>query len=76
MFIEISEKFSKESIKRLNLPSKENIIAKESEITTLNVQPIKVNTKKDDYTFDGVYFENIEKIAAFPPITNLKNAIK
>lgn len=26
--------------------------------------------------FDGKYFENIEKIGAFPPIINLKNAIK
>ena len=31
---------------------------------------------KADYTFDGVYFENIEKIGAFPQIINLKNAIK
>lgn len=31
---------------------------------------------KADYTFDAVYFENIEKIGAFPKITNLKNAIK
>jgi len=31
---------------------------------------------KGDYTFDGVYFENIEKIGAFPPIINLKNALK
>jgi len=31
---------------------------------------------KADYTFDGVYFENIEKIGAFSPIINFKNAIK
>lgn len=33
-------------------------------------------SKKVDYTFDGVYFENIEKIGTFPPIINLKNSIK
>jgi hypothetical protein len=37
---------------------------------------IKNNKKKPDYTFDGVYFENIEKIGAFPPIINLKNAMQ
>jgi hypothetical protein len=26
--------------------------------------------------FDGIFFENIEKIGAYPPIINLKNAIK
>ena len=31
---------------------------------------------RDNYRFDGEYFENIEKIGAFPPIINLKNAIK
>ena len=31
---------------------------------------------KTDYTFDGLYFECIEKIGAFHRITNLKNAIK
>lgn len=29
---------------------------------------------KADHTFDGLYFENIEKIGDFPPIINLKNA--
>ena len=29
-----------------------------------------------DYTFDGINFENIEKIGDFPPIINLKNARK
>jgi hypothetical protein len=32
--------------------------------------------KKSDYTFDGVYFESIEKIGSFQPIVNLKNAKK
>ena len=32
--------------------------------------------KNADFTFDGVYFENIAKIGAFPPIINLKNARK
>ena len=32
--------------------------------------------KMADYTFDGVYFENIEKIGTFQQIINLKNAIK
>ena len=36
----------------------------------------KNKTEKADYKFDGVYFENTEKIGAFPPIINLKNAIK
>ena len=34
------------------------------------------NDKKADYVLDGIYFENIEKIGAFPAITNLKKAIK
>jgi len=34
------------------------------------------NILKTDYTFDGKYFENIEKIGAFQPIINLKNAIQ
>jgi len=29
-----------------------------------------------DYTFDGKYFENIEKIGVFQPIIKLKNALK
>lgn len=29
-----------------------------------------------DYTFDGLYFENIEKVGVFPLIINLKNAIQ
>ena len=28
-----------------------------------------------NYTFDGIFFENLETIGAFPPIINLKNAI-
>ena len=39
-----------------------------------NIMPEFYN--KADYTFDGKYFENIESIGAFPPIINLKNAIK
>ena len=31
---------------------------------------------KANYTFDGVYFENIEKIGDFPFIIKLKNLIK
>lgn len=31
---------------------------------------------KADYTFDGVNFENIEKIGVFPLIINLKNALQ
>ena len=34
------------------------------------------NILKNDYTFDGKYFENIEKIGAFQPIIKLKNALK
>ena len=30
----------------------------------------------NNYTFDGKYFENIEAIGVFPPIINLKKAIK
>lgn len=38
--------------------------------------PKDMKTFKADYTFDGVYFENIDKIGAFLPIINLKNVIK
>lgn len=32
--------------------------------------------KNNDYTFDGIYFENIEKIGDFKQIIKLKNATK
>lgn len=38
--------------------------------------PIRGANIKADYTFDGEYFESIEKIGVFSPIVNLKNAIK
>ena len=41
-----------------------------------NFLNIEITVFKTDYTFDGKYFENIEKIGAFQPIINLKNAIQ
>ena len=36
-------------------------------------QIVEIN---EDYTFNGKYFKNIEAIGTFPPIINLKKAIK
>jgi hypothetical protein len=42
----------------------------------LTINKPQPQDSKGDYTFDGKYFENIEKIGAFPHIIYLKNAIK
>lgn len=55
-----------------------NIEAKiKNQISNRNVYSKTIDNHNNvDYTFDGVYFENVEKIGDFPLIINLKNAIK
>jgi len=59
----------------INLPSLFNSDFEKIMLDFNNYVKSKLN-KKADYTFDGVYFESIEKIGAFQQIVNLKNAIK